>query len=186
MAQLVKNLPAMWKTSVWSKVGKIPWRRGRVPTPVFWPGEFHGQSMGLQRVGHDWVTFISFQYHCILGISTRSAFNMILHIGSSWNTTHASWEHYYQCTLGWLTSVLSRLETKAYRLILSNLFIQSIYEYLLFVQSILGTSDAQMKDPVTSFKQLKANKKITNPIIKIPELCTMMAISTGCQGRGLN
>ena len=23
-------------------VGKIPRRRGRLPTPVFWPGEFHG------------------------------------------------------------------------------------------------------------------------------------------------
>ena len=23
-------------------VGKIPWKRERVPTPVFWPGEFHG------------------------------------------------------------------------------------------------------------------------------------------------
>ena len=23
--------------------GKIPWRRKRLPTPVFWPGEFHGQ-----------------------------------------------------------------------------------------------------------------------------------------------
>ena len=38
MAQLVKNLPAVWET--W--VGKIPWRRERLPTPVFWPGEFHG------------------------------------------------------------------------------------------------------------------------------------------------
>ena len=34
-------------------VGKIPWSRERLPTPVFWPGEFHGQSMGSQRVGHD-------------------------------------------------------------------------------------------------------------------------------------
>ena len=34
-------------------VGKIPWRREWLPTPVFWPGEFHGQSMGSQRVGHD-------------------------------------------------------------------------------------------------------------------------------------
>ena len=25
-------------------VGKIPWRRKRQPTPVFMPGEFHGQS----------------------------------------------------------------------------------------------------------------------------------------------
>ena len=23
-------------------VVKIPWRRERLPTPVFWPGEFHG------------------------------------------------------------------------------------------------------------------------------------------------
>ena len=23
-------------------VGKIPWSRERLPTPVFWPGEFHG------------------------------------------------------------------------------------------------------------------------------------------------
>ena len=21
---------------------KIPWRRERLPTPIFWPGEFHG------------------------------------------------------------------------------------------------------------------------------------------------
>ena len=38
VAQLVKNLPAMRET--W--VRKIPWRRERLPTPVFWPGEFHG------------------------------------------------------------------------------------------------------------------------------------------------
>ena len=37
VAQLVKNLPAIWET--W--VGKIPWRRERLPTPVFWPGEVH-------------------------------------------------------------------------------------------------------------------------------------------------
>ena len=33
-----QNLPAMRET--W--VGKIPWRRQRLHTPVFWPGEFHG------------------------------------------------------------------------------------------------------------------------------------------------
>ena len=38
VAQLVKNPPAMWET--W--VGKIPWRRERLLTPVFRPGEFHG------------------------------------------------------------------------------------------------------------------------------------------------
>ena len=38
VAQLVKNLPAIWET--W--VGKIPWRREKLPTAVFCPGEFHG------------------------------------------------------------------------------------------------------------------------------------------------
>ena len=38
IAQFVKNLPAMKET--W--VGKIPWRRKRLRSPVFWPGEFQG------------------------------------------------------------------------------------------------------------------------------------------------
>ena len=42
VAQLVTNLPAMLETWFDPWVGKIPWRRERLPTPVFWPGEFHG------------------------------------------------------------------------------------------------------------------------------------------------
>ena len=39
-------------------VGKIPWRRERLPTLVFWPGEFHGlHSPWICRVRHDWTTF---------------------------------------------------------------------------------------------------------------------------------
>ena len=41
-AQLVKNPSAMGETWVQSLVGKIPWRKERLTTPVFWPGEFHG------------------------------------------------------------------------------------------------------------------------------------------------
>ena len=44
-------------------LGKFPWMRAWQPTPVFLPGEFPWteepgglQSMGLQRVRHDWVT----------------------------------------------------------------------------------------------------------------------------------
>ena len=43
VAQMVKNLPAVQETSVQSLVRKIPWRREWQPTPVFLPGEFHGQ-----------------------------------------------------------------------------------------------------------------------------------------------
>ena len=35
IAQLVKNLPAMQETLFDSWVRKIPWRRDRLPTPVF-------------------------------------------------------------------------------------------------------------------------------------------------------
>ena len=42
VAQLVKNPPAMQAPWVQSLVRKFPWRRDQLPTPVFWPGEFHG------------------------------------------------------------------------------------------------------------------------------------------------
>ena len=50
VAQLVKNLPAMLVRSL---VGKTPWRRERLPTPVFWPGEVHGQHSPWVRQESD-------------------------------------------------------------------------------------------------------------------------------------
>ena len=32
----------MWETWVYPWVEKIPWRKERLPTPVFWPGDIHG------------------------------------------------------------------------------------------------------------------------------------------------
>ena len=40
---MIKNSPAMRSTWFDPWVGKIPWRRAWQPTPVFWPGESHGQ-----------------------------------------------------------------------------------------------------------------------------------------------
>ena len=42
VAQLVKNVPALQETWVRSLGWENPWRRERLPTPVFWPGEFRG------------------------------------------------------------------------------------------------------------------------------------------------
>ena len=47
VAQLVKNWPAMQKTWVWSLGWEDPLEKGKAT-----------QSMGSQRVWHDWVTFI--------------------------------------------------------------------------------------------------------------------------------
>ena len=40
-------------------VGKFPWRRERLPTPVFWLEEFHGlcSPWDHKKVRHNWVTF---------------------------------------------------------------------------------------------------------------------------------
>ena len=38
----VKNLPAIQQMRFHPWLRKIPWRRGRLPTPVFLPGESHG------------------------------------------------------------------------------------------------------------------------------------------------
>ena len=40
---MVNKPPANWETWLQPLVVKIPWRRDQLPTPAFWPGEFHGQ-----------------------------------------------------------------------------------------------------------------------------------------------
>ena len=40
---MVKNLPAMWEIWVQSLGQEDPLEKGRQPTPVFLPGESHGQ-----------------------------------------------------------------------------------------------------------------------------------------------
>ena len=53
VAQLVKNQLAIQET--W--VGKIPWRREWLLTPIFWPAVH-----GVARVGHNRVTFTSLHF----------------------------------------------------------------------------------------------------------------------------
>ena len=76
---VVKNLTAVRERWVWSLGQKIPWSREWPPTPVFLPGEFHGQrrpvgSMGSERVGHDWTTNTNYSsYEYSLTTSTKDS-----------------------------------------------------------------------------------------------------------------
>ena len=58
VTELIKNPPAMQQTWIQSLVGKIPWRRGWLPTPVFWPGEFQGlhSSWGHKESDTWWLS----------------------------------------------------------------------------------------------------------------------------------
>ena len=54
VAQLVKNPSAMRQTWVRSLGWKDPLEKERLPIPIFWPGEFHGQRslVGYSPWGH--------------------------------------------------------------------------------------------------------------------------------------
>ena len=91
LAQRVKNRLQCGRPGFNPWVGKIPWRRAWQPTPVFLPGESPRteepgglQSMGSQRVGHDWVTkhsteksnVLLFQYNMLFSSTQQSNANM--------------------------------------------------------------------------------------------------------------
>ena len=50
MAQLVKNSPAMQETWIQSLGWEDPLEKGRLPTLVFWPGEFPGLYGGCKEL----------------------------------------------------------------------------------------------------------------------------------------
>ena len=86
VVQLVKNPPAMLETWVWSWPGKIPWRRERLSTPVFWPGEFHGLYSPWVRKELDTTERISLS----LFLSVQNSFN-------TWSLTHRFRKLTYGC-----------------------------------------------------------------------------------------
>ena len=87
VAQAVKNPPAMQETRGLSLVGKIPWRRKWQPTPVFLPGESHGQRslVGYILWGHKESDTTERLTHTIKSLTEgHLSFTVIL---SDWNET---------------------------------------------------------------------------------------------------
>ena len=62
MAQRVKNLPAIWETWVPSLGWEDPLEEGKLPTPVFWPGEFHGLCSPWGRKESDMTERLSLSF----------------------------------------------------------------------------------------------------------------------------
>ena len=67
MAQMVKNVPAMRENWVCSLGWEDTWRREQLSTPVFLPGEFHGQRSlagDIQPKGsQSWTWLSDFQFY---------------------------------------------------------------------------------------------------------------------------
>ena len=60
-------------------VGKIPWRRERVPTPGFWPGEFHGLHSPWGREESDTTEWLSLSHY-------SSVFTSSVYLYIPWRT----------------------------------------------------------------------------------------------------
>ena len=58
MAQLVKTLQC-GRPGFDPQVGKILWRRERLPTPVFWPGESHGVAKSRTQLSDCHFTYFT-------------------------------------------------------------------------------------------------------------------------------
>ena len=69
VGQVVKNPPAMWRPGFDPWVRKIPWRRERLPIPLFWPGEFHGLYSPWGRKELD--TLSHFHFHICYSLSSH-------------------------------------------------------------------------------------------------------------------
>ena len=59
LAQLVKNLPVVWESWVWSLGWEDPLERGKDThsSILAWRIPWTPKSMGLQRIRYDWATF---------------------------------------------------------------------------------------------------------------------------------
>ena len=83
VAQTVKNPPARWEIWVQSLGWEDPWRREQLPTPVFWPGKFHGQRglVGYNPWGlKEWDIPSDFTYNHIYIRIYIHTYRMSLHL----------------------------------------------------------------------------------------------------------
>ena len=102
-------------------VRKISWRREWLPTPVFLPGEFHGQRtlvgyspQGL-RVRHDWAThsFFLLLVSFLIWVVTLELFSCFLHGASEWTVLLHSLENkvFTSAPQGTNSSIRNQLST---------------------------------------------------------------------------
>ena len=73
MVQLVKNPPAMQETWARSMGWEDPWRRERLPAPVFWPGEFHELYSPWGHKESDMTEQLSLSFHFTIRLRRTTA-----------------------------------------------------------------------------------------------------------------
>ena len=97
VAWLVKNLPAMRETWVWSLGWKDPLEKGKAThsSILAWRIPWTVESRGSQRVGHDWMTFTFTGYEDV-SLITLTPFLLFPHGGFVTSSFFSSW--YINCS----------------------------------------------------------------------------------------
>ena len=127
VAQRVKHLPTMRETRVWSQGREDPLEKEMAPhsSTLAWkipwsekPGRL--QSMGWQRVGHDWATSLHFRglYRAILiwavyskvGVYKLIPSSTSFHIFFSLNMSNLLILFFYLALMGLKFTIISRLK----------------------------------------------------------------------------
>ena len=80
VAQVIKNPPTIRETWVWSLGWEDPWRREQLPTPVFWPGEFHGLYSPWGCKESDTTEQLSLSLSCHQGLGRKSFSTLLVGI----------------------------------------------------------------------------------------------------------
>ena len=120
---VVKNVPTSRRCKrcgfdPW--VGKILWRRKWQPTPVFLPGESHGQRSltgyspwGYKRVGHNLakhsLVLKTMYFMCYVNIPWFSLFFFFINVAQKMKTLKVNcpsseWKHYLRASGLWILS----------------------------------------------------------------------------------
>ena len=81
----------LWRPGLYPWVGKIPWRKERNTTPIFWPGEFHSpwghkESDMTERLWHPTPVLLPGKSHgrrSLVGCSPWGS----LRVGHDWATS---------------------------------------------------------------------------------------------------
>ena len=60
-----------------------PWRRESLPTPVFWPGEFHG--LYVHEVAKSWTRLSNFFFHLFLLVGGKLLYNIVVVFVIHWH-----------------------------------------------------------------------------------------------------
>ena len=92
-------------------VGKIPWRREGLPTPIFWPGEFHGLYSPWGQKESDMTEWLSLTLGKRSGVpvgDVTSRYTLIWDgkgnrwdLASTWGKQRQTWAQKQHVKQGW-------------------------------------------------------------------------------------